>query len=127
MARRIVGNSGLSVSRIGLGTMTWGADDNPEDAAAQLVMFTEAGGDLIDTADVYNDGASETLLGSMIGSHRTAVVPRDAVVLATKAGIDPRSVRRRDASRGHPASGTGRVTETARHRLHRPVAGTRLG
>ncbi len=101
MAQRTVGNSGLSVSRLGLGTMTWGAENDAEDAAAQLIMFTEAGGNLIDTADVYTDGASEALLGSMIGSHRTALVNRDAVVLATKAGIDPSSPRRRNASRGH--------------------------
>ncbi|MGH3426370.1 MAG: aldo/keto reductase [Mycobacteriales bacterium] len=101
MTLRTAGNSGLSVSRLGIGTMTWGADNDAEDAAAQLVMFTEAGGNLIDTADVYTDGASEALLGSMIGSHRTAVVPRESVVLATKAGIDPSSPRRRNGSRGH--------------------------
>lgn len=101
MAHRTIGHSGLSVSRLGLGTMTWGAENDAEDAAAQLVMFTEAGGNLVDTADVYTDGASEALLGSMIGSHRTAVVPRDGVVLATKAGVDPTSPRRRNCSRGH--------------------------
>ena len=101
MARRTIGSSGLRVSRLGLGTMTWGADSDAEDAAAQLVMFTEAGGNLIDTADVYTEGASEALLGSMIGSHRTAVVPREAVVLATKAGVDPASPNRRNCSRGH--------------------------
>ncbi|MGH3545708.1 MAG: aldo/keto reductase [Mycobacteriales bacterium] len=101
MARRRLGTSGLRVSRLGLGTMTWGADNDAEDAAAQLVMFTEAGGNLIDTADVYTEGASEALLGSMIGSHRTALVPRESVVLATKAGVDPTAPQRRNCSRGH--------------------------
>ncbi len=101
MARRTIGNSGLRVSRLGLGTMTWGTENDADDAAAQLVMFTETGGNLIDTADVYTEGASEALLGSMIGSHRTAVVARDAVILATKAGVDPTLPRRRNCSRGH--------------------------
>ena len=83
MQRRRVGGTGLVVSRLGLGTMTWGGDTDEHEARDQLVDFVEAGGTFVDTASVYTDGASETLLGSLIGD----VVARDELVLATKAGV----------------------------------------
>jgi aryl-alcohol dehydrogenase-like predicted oxidoreductase len=97
MQHRPLGRSGLAVSRLALGTMTWGRDTDPDDAAEQLKTFQDAGGTLIDTADVYADGEAEAVLGSLL--HR--LVPREEVVLATKAGLRPGSSRRRDASRGH--------------------------
>ena len=83
MQRRRVGGTGLVVSRLGLGTMTWGGDTDEHEARDQLVDFVEAGGTFVDTASVYTDGASESLLGSLIGD----VVARDELVLATKAGV----------------------------------------
>src|SRR5690606_38482074 len=77
MKERHLGRSGLLVSRLGLGTMTWGHDTDPDEAAAQLVAFVEAGGTLVDTADVYRDG----------------------LVIATKAAIRPNG--RYDGSRRH--------------------------
>jgi aryl-alcohol dehydrogenase-like predicted oxidoreductase len=64
-----------------LGTMTWGADTDAEEASSQLVAFIDAGGTLVDTADVYNDGEAERILGGMLGD----LVPRQDVVLATNA------------------------------------------
>ncbi|MDV6014041.1 aldo/keto reductase [Haloechinothrix sp. LS1_15] len=64
-----------------LGTMTWGGETDAEEAADQLVAFREAGGTLVDTADVYNDGACEEMLGTLLRD----VVPREEIVLATKA------------------------------------------
>src|SRR3954462_7545170 len=94
---RSVGDTGLKVSRLGLGTMTWGRDTDEHEARDQLITFAEAGGTLIDTAAGYGDGAAEELLGRLIGD----VVSRDEVVLATKAGISRRSGRRETyASRG---------------------------
>jgi len=94
---RSVGNSGLQVSRIGLGTMTWGRDTDEHEAAELLDAFLSAGGTLVDTADVYADGESEKILGRLlVDSDR-----RDAVVLATKAVSRPAHERRFDASRGH--------------------------
>lgn len=61
--------------------MTWGADTDPDEAASQLVAFIDAGGTLVDTADVYGDGESERVLGGLLGD----LVPRADVVLATKA------------------------------------------
>jgi aryl-alcohol dehydrogenase-like predicted oxidoreductase len=97
MEHRRLGRSGLQVSRLGLGTMTWGRDTDEHDAYDQLVAFVEAGGSLVDTAPVYGDGASEPLLGTLLGK----VVARDEVVVATKAGIGTRDgVRTVDTSRG---------------------------
>jgi aryl-alcohol dehydrogenase-like predicted oxidoreductase len=79
--QRHLGRSGLRVSRLGLGTMTWGKDTDADEAASQLVAFVDLGGTLVDTADVYCDGESERILGSIL----VDLVPRDTVVLATKA------------------------------------------
>jgi aryl-alcohol dehydrogenase-like predicted oxidoreductase len=97
MQQRSVGATGLKVSRLGLGTMTWGRDTDEHEARDQLIAFTEAGGTLLDTAAGYGDGASEELIGTLIGD----VVSRDEVVLATKAGISRRTGERvTDTSRG---------------------------
>ncbi|GAA4826203.1 aldo/keto reductase [Nocardioides caeni] len=97
MEERYVGTSGLRVSRLALGTMTWGKDTDEHEARDQLTAFVGAGGTLVDTAAGYTDGRSEELLGSLIGD----VVPREDLVIATKAGIWRRgSDRRTDTSRG---------------------------
>jgi aryl-alcohol dehydrogenase-like predicted oxidoreductase len=98
MQQRLLGATGLHVSRLGLGTMTWGRDTDEHEARAQLVAFVEAGGTLVDTAAGYTDGDSERLLGSLLGD----VVARDDVVVATKAGVGRRHGERLTrASRGH--------------------------
>lgn len=98
MQQRSLGATGLKVSRLGLGTMTWGRDTDEHEARDQLIAFAEAGGTLVDTAAGYGDGASEELIGTLIGD----VVARDEVVLATKAGISRRTGERvTDTSRGN--------------------------
>jgi aryl-alcohol dehydrogenase-like predicted oxidoreductase len=92
MQQRAVGRSGLTVSRLALGTMTWGLDTDVDEAGAQLKAFADAGGTLVDTADVYGE---EAVLGSLL----EAVVPRDELVIVAKAGARPG--RRNDASRLH--------------------------
>ncbi len=82
------------VSRLGLGTMDWGEGTRPEEAAAQLTEFVDAGGNLVDTADVYGGGRGEQILGQLLNT----VVDRDDIVVATKAGVTPRGY---DASRRH--------------------------
>jgi aryl-alcohol dehydrogenase-like predicted oxidoreductase len=79
--QRHLGRSGLRVGRLALGTMTWGQDTDADEAAVQLAAFVDAGGTLVDTADVYADGEAERILGTLLGD----VVPRDRIVLATKA------------------------------------------
>src|SRR4029078_2290641 len=99
MPVRSVGATGLKVSRLGLGTMTWGRDTDEHEARDQLIAFAEAGGSLGHTAAGAADGASEELIGSLIGD----VVARDEIVIATKAGISRRTgTRVTHASRGSP-------------------------
>jgi 1-deoxyxylulose-5-phosphate synthase len=79
---RTLGRSGLLVSRVCLGTMTfgqkeWGCDR--ETALRITKRFIERGGTFIDTADMYSDGVSEEMLGEGIRGH-----DRDALVIATK-------------------------------------------
>ena len=97
MQQRAVGATGLTVSRLGLGTMSWGRETDEHEARDQLIAFAEAGGTLVDTAAGYADGASEVLIGRLIGD----VVARDEIVIATKGGISRRSGERETyASRG---------------------------
>lgn len=83
MEQRRVGRTGLRVSSLGLGTLTWARDTDEHEAAAQLKTFVDAGGSLLDTAGSYGDGDAERLIGSLLGP----VVDRDDVVLCTKSGV----------------------------------------
>jgi aryl-alcohol dehydrogenase-like predicted oxidoreductase len=95
---RSLGRSGLSVSRLGLGLMTWGNQTDEHEAREQLTAFVDAGGTLLDTAHTYAGGASEELLGRLLRD----VVPRNDVVVATKAGVGMRRGSRvMDTSRGY--------------------------
>lgn len=87
MEQRTLGRSGLRVSRLALGTMTWGRDTDEHEAREQLEAFVDAGGTLVDTAASYAAGDSERVVGQLLRD----VVAREDVVLATKAGIDRRS------------------------------------
>lgn len=96
MEKRRAGSSGLTLSRLGLGTMTWGRDTDEIEAADQCRAFLDAGGNFIDTASTYGDGDSERVIGGLIGT----LFNRDEVVIATKAGIGfADGVRTIDASR----------------------------
>ena len=97
MEQRAMGASGLWVSRLGLGTMTWGRDTDEHEARDQWKSFLDSGGTLIDTAGVYAEGMSERLVGSFLEETGT----RDDVVLCTKSGSRPRHARRFDSSRRH--------------------------
>ncbi len=92
MRYRLLGNSGLRVSEAALGTMTFGEDwgwGTAKDEARKVYdAFREAGGNFIDTANIYTNGTSETFLGEFLQGHR------QSVVLATKysnsfPGTDP--------------------------------------
>jgi len=96
MEKRRAGSSGLALSRLGLGTMTWGRDTDEIEAADQCRAFLDAGGNFLDTAATYGDGDSERVIGGLIGT----LFPRDEVVIATKAGISfSEGARKIDASR----------------------------
>ena len=97
MEQRPLGRTGLWVGRFALGTMTWGRTTDEFEARDQLAAFLDAGGTLIDTADVYADGASETILGELLEEFEA----REQVVVATKAVSVPSADRRFDASKRH--------------------------
>jgi aryl-alcohol dehydrogenase-like predicted oxidoreductase len=82
MRYRLLGKSGLRVSELCLGTMTfgedWGWGSSKEESRKVYDAFLEAGGNFIDTANIYTNGTSETLLGEFMAGHR------DRIALATK-------------------------------------------
>lgn len=82
MEMRLLGNSGTAVSNYALGTMTFGNETDEKTSHRMLDDYLAAGGNFIDTADIYNEGASEEIVGKWLHSNQTA---RNTVVLATKA------------------------------------------
>jgi aryl-alcohol dehydrogenase-like predicted oxidoreductase len=78
MEYRRLGRTGLMVSELCLGTMTFGRELDEEGSREIIARFLEAGGNFIDTADVYETGLSEEITGRAIKG------VRDSVVLATK-------------------------------------------
>lgn len=82
MEYRTLGGSGCVVSTFALGTMTFGAETDETGSQDQLDRFVEAGGTLIDTADVYSSGRSEEIVGRWLASCSAEV--KEQIVLATK-------------------------------------------
>ena len=102
MDYRTLGRSGCAVSTLTLGTMTFGNETDEAGSHEQLDTFMEAGGNLVDTADVYTAGASEEIIGRWLAKSSPAV--RDSVVLATKGRFplgDAPDVNRLGLSRRH--------------------------
>jgi aryl-alcohol dehydrogenase-like predicted oxidoreductase len=79
METTFLGRTGVRVSRVGLGTMTFGGEADEAESAAMFARAREAGVNLFDCADVYQKGRSEEILGRLVASCR------DEVVLTTKA------------------------------------------
>jgi aryl-alcohol dehydrogenase-like predicted oxidoreductase len=78
---RLLGTTGCAVSALALGTLTFGNEADEAGSFAQLDRFSEAGGTLIDTADVYADGRSETIIGRWLAARDGAL---ERMVIATK-------------------------------------------
>jgi aryl-alcohol dehydrogenase-like predicted oxidoreductase len=87
MEYRTLGRSGCAVSSLCLGSMTFGTETDEPGAHRQLDRFVEAGGTLVDTADVYTGGVSEEIIGRWLASRPAAVT--EPVVLATKGRFGP--------------------------------------
>src|SRR6478752_7141485 len=83
---RTLGRSGLIVSPLALGTMTFGAGRwgaNEQTSRALFNAYVDAGGNFIDTADIYSAGRSEEMLGAFLSDSGQ----RDRLVVATKSGF----------------------------------------
>ncbi len=79
METRYLGKTGLKVSELCLGAMTFGRETNEADSFTMMHQFAEAGGNFIDTADVYSRGRSEEVVGKWLKNKN-----RDEFVIATK-------------------------------------------
>jgi len=107
MRYRTLGNSGTIVSELALGTMTFGAESDENQSTAMLNHYLDAGGNFIDTADVYAGGRSEEIIGQWMKSNPARA---DAVILTTKArfptgdGPNDVGVSRRHLARALDAS-----------------------
>jgi aryl-alcohol dehydrogenase-like predicted oxidoreductase len=90
MQQRYVGNSGLRISALSLGTMSWANETDEQDASEMLRTFVDGGGKHIDTAASYSEGGAEAMIGSLLGD----VVSRTEVSISTKAGTSTSEGRR---------------------------------
>src|SRR4051795_10541335 len=132
MDYRTLGRSGCAVSTLALGTMTFGAETDEAGAHAQLDAFVEAGGTLIDTADVYSRGTSEEIVGRWLaqtgagggaatqGGAHTGAAPHDGRGRGARhQGARPhgRRSQRRRAVAASPARCPRRVAAAARRRV----------
>jgi aryl-alcohol dehydrogenase-like predicted oxidoreductase len=108
MEYRNLGRSGCVVSTYALGTMTFGNETDEAGSHAQLDRFVEVGGSLIDTADVYTRGASESIIGRWLAKQSAETL--DQVVIATKGrfamgeGLNDLGLSRRHLRRALDAS-----------------------
>jgi aryl-alcohol dehydrogenase-like predicted oxidoreductase len=97
MEKRVLGRSGLEVGVLALGTMNWGSDwmgataVDEKTARSMLDFALDSGVNLIDTADIYGNGAAETMIGRILGKRR------QRLLLATKV--------RWEMVKGDPTSG----------------------
>jgi aryl-alcohol dehydrogenase-like predicted oxidoreductase len=108
MLHRKLGNTGIAIGKIALGTMYFGSETPEEDAFAILDTFVEAGGNLIDTADVYVGGVSEQIIGRWFAARPREVT--DRIVLASKG-----------RSGGHKAVQDPNAVGLSRRYLHRAL------
>src|SRR6266568_9686799 len=112
MKYRLLGNTGVKVSELCLGTMTFGAEFfniaevDQKGADAMVARALEAGINFFDTADVYSYGESETILGRAL---KDSGVARDKVIIATKV---------RGAMSEASTAGTGDVNNVGLSRQH---------
>jgi aryl-alcohol dehydrogenase-like predicted oxidoreductase len=96
MEKRPLGSTGVYVSKLAFGTMSFGHEADEATSAQLYARCRDAGINLFDCADVYAKGRSEEILGRLVAPHR------DQIVLATKAGFPSGSdVNGRGASRYH--------------------------
>ncbi len=118
MNYRLLGKSGLRVSEMALGTMTfgddWGWGSSEKEARAVYEAYRAEGGNFLDTANVYTNGTSEKLIGEFVKGHRTDVV------IATKysnASLDPAAPPRDPNAGGNGRKNMVQAVEASLKRL----------
>ena len=104
MEYRRLGSTGTRVSELCLGTMTFGNEADEATSRDLVDRFLAAGGNFVDTADVYNDGASEEITGRALGNRRDDVVLATKVRFPTGPGPNDRGASRRHIRLGIEAS-----------------------
>ncbi len=128
MRYKLLGNSGLRVSELCLGTMTfgedWGWGASKEDSRAIFEAYLEAGGNFIDTANFYTGGTSERFVGEFIASERDRFVVATKYTLTMRPG-DPNASgnHRKNDDRRAQARPTRRQPRLPRRRTHAGAVG----
>lgn len=104
MEYRTVGKTGIKVSNLCFGTMSFGGNADEETSKAMYQRCREAGINFFDTADIYNGGRSEEILGECIAHERDNIVLTTKVFWPTGADINARGLSRRHIIQGVEAS-----------------------
>jgi aryl-alcohol dehydrogenase-like predicted oxidoreductase len=101
---KLLGQTGVKVSRVALGTMSFGGDADEATAAAIWRAARDAGVNLFDTADVYNEGRSEQMLGRLMREERDQIVVASKAYFPTGKGANDRGASRYHLVRAVEAS-----------------------
>ena len=96
MREQRLGNTGVHVSDVGLGTLTWGRDTDEHEAAEQFELYVAAGGNLVDTSDVYAEGAAQEIIGHLLHTFTA-----DNVLVMSRSGGSAEPNRPFNHSRRH--------------------------
>lgn len=104
MNYKLLGKSGLAVSELCLGTMTFGNTTNEEDSIEMIDRFVDRGGNFLDTADVYVSGRSEEIVGKAIRNKRSDIVLATKVRMTTSSNINGVGLSRKHIMDGVEAS-----------------------
>jgi aryl-alcohol dehydrogenase-like predicted oxidoreductase len=104
MEYRILGRSGLAVSKLCLGTMMFGKQTSEDDSIEMIHRFIDYGGNFIDTADVYVGGKSEEIVGRAVKHRRNEVILATKVRFATSKNINDVGLSRKHIMEGVESS-----------------------
>ena len=99
MEYRLLGSTGVRVSRLCFGTMSFGGDASEEESARMYRAVREAGINFFDSANQYNDGRAETILGGLMRGHREELVVATKCFNPTGKDVNARGSSRRHVSR----------------------------
>src|SRR5688500_18529966 len=104
MKYSLLGKSGLAVSELCLGTMTFGNTTSEADSIEMIDRFVDRGGNFLDTADVYVNGRSEAIVGKAIKNKRSDIVLATKVRMSTSSNINGVGLSRKHILDGVDAS-----------------------